>query len=122
MITLATKDNRKTGDAGEAVAADFLRQQGYEIVDQNFVYNHGEIDIIAREGTTLVFVEVKTRKNLHFGEPEEAVTPKKQELIRRTAEGYVQKNTIIDVECRFDVVSVIVDGEKTKCKILKNCF
>jgi len=116
------KGQRKTGKRGEDIAAEFLRQHGYEIIEQNYYYNHGEIDIVAKDGTTLVFVEVKSRRSTKFGEPEESVTPKKQELLRRTAEGYVLERNTGEINCRFDVVSIVFGDGKTECKILKDCF
>jgi putative endonuclease len=113
---------RSKGRVGEEIAADFLKRTGYEILEQNYFFNHGEIDIIAKEGNTLVFVEVKSRRSTAFGEPEESVTPKKQELLRRTAEGYVQQKNIGEIDCRFDVVSVMTKDGKADCKVLKNCF
>jgi putative endonuclease len=107
---------------GEEVAAAFLLQQGYEIVEKNYYYQHGEIDIIAKQGKTLVFVEVKARRSERFGAPEEAVTPKKQELLRRTAEGYMIERNIGESECRFDVVAVLMTGGTAECRLLKDCF
>ena len=113
---------RKTGSAGEDAAARFLQRNGYAVLETNFYYDHGEIDIVAKEGNTLVFVEVKSRRSGRFGAPEESVTPRKQELLRRTAEGYVLSKNLGAVECRFDVVSVMMNGGKTECRVLKNCF
>lgn len=113
---------RKIGVAGESIAEHFLRQQGYVIIEKNFYYRHGEIDIVAKEGTTLVFIEVKTRRTERFGSPEESVTPKKQELLRRTAEGYVASKNLPETECRFDVVSVVMKDGKAECRVLKDCF
>jgi putative endonuclease len=113
---------RSKGKIGEDVAVNFLKQNSYDILEQNYYYNHGEIDIVAKDGNVLVFVEVKLRRSTKFGEPEEAVTPKKQELLRRTAEGYVAEKNIEEVECRFDVVSVMMKYGKAECKILKDCF
>lgn len=116
------KSKRKIGDLGEDVAENFLKQQGYVIIEKNFYYQHGEIDIIAKEGETLVFVEVKSRRSERFGKPEESVTPKKQELLRRTAEGYVESNNLTNIDCRFDVVSVLMKEGKAECSLLKDCF
>lgn len=114
--------NRRRGALGEDVAAAFLRQNGYEIVEQNYYHQHGEIDIIAREGKVLVFVEVKARRSDRFGAPEEAVTPKKQEMLRRTAEGYIVERNIGECDCRFDVVAVMMSGGTAECRVLKDCF
>lgn len=113
---------RERGAAGEEAAVNFLKQNGYEIVERNYYFRRGEIDIIAKDGPVLVFVEVKSRRSSAFGAPEESVTPKKQELLRRTAEGYVTERGIQDTECRFDVVSILLNDGEEKCIILKNCF
>lgn len=122
MNRKGTKSQRVKGKIGEDVAVNYLKQNGYEILEQNYFYNHGEIDIVAKDGNVLVFVEVKSRRSTRFGEPEESVTPKKQELLRRTAEGYVSEKNIGEMDCRFDVVSVIMKDGKAECKILKGCF
>ena len=114
--------HRNKGKIGEDAAVNFLKQNGYEILEQNYYYNHGEIDIIAKDGKVLVFVEVKSRRSTRFGEPEESVTPKKQELLRRTAEGYAVEKNIGEIDCRFDVVSVMMNDGKAECRILKDCF
>ena len=122
MNRIAAKSKRKIGNIGEDVAVEFLQQNGYTILEKNFYFNHGEIDIVAKEGNVLVFVEVKSRRSGRFGMPEESVTPKKQELIRRTAEGYVSSKNLGAMECRFDVVSIMMSGGKTQCRLLKDCF
>lgn len=122
MKQKGTSSTRARGTAGEETAVKFLKQNGYQILEQNYYYNHGEIDIVAKDGTVLVFIEVKSRRSSAFGAPEESVTPKKQELIRRTAEGYVMERGIVDTDCRFDVVSVMLKDGKAECTILKDCF
>jgi putative endonuclease len=115
-------NRRKTGNAGEEAAAEYLIRNGFTILERNYVFNHGEIDIVAREGEELVFVEVKLRRSAAFGSAVEGVTPRKQELVRRTAEGYVYERNLTDVSCRFDVVAM--DGEKGRIEILhlRNAF
>ena len=113
---------RHIGDRCEEVAIRFLQQNGYTIIEKNFVLNHGEIDIVAKENETLVFIEVKTRRSKKFGAPEEAVTPKKQEIIRRTAEAYVVQKKLTNIDCRFDVVSVLLVDGKAECELFINCF
>jgi len=113
---------RNVGSTGEVIAEKFLMNNGYRILEKNFYYQHGEVDIIAKDGETLVFVEVKTRRSGRFGAPEEAVTPKKQEILRRTAEGYVILKNLNNVECRFDVVSVSMNNGNATCTLLKDCF
>ena len=83
----------------------------------------GEIDIIAYDKKTLVFIEVKTRKSQKYGRPEESVTPSKQKQIRRVAEGFLAKKNLCDMECRFDVLSLLFD-KKDQCAIthIRNAF
>ena len=113
---------RRLGNAGEEAAAVFLERQGFRIVERNYVFAHGEIDIIAKEGDELVFVEVKLRRSGRFGSGVEAVTPRKQELLRRTAEGYVAQRSIENVVCRFDVVSLESARGKLEITHLRNAF
>lgn len=97
------------GKSGEDVATEYLKKKKYKIVDKGFRFLRGEIDIIAYDGETLVFVEVKTRKSTSFSQPEESVTPAKRKQLRRVAQGYLLRNHIQDVECRFDVLSLNFD-------------
>jgi putative endonuclease len=94
---------------GEELAAKILKEKGYEIIERNYRYGHGEIDIIAidpGDGYT-VFVEVKTRKNLEYGEPEYAITKAKQKQIRKIAELYLFDKEIKELDCRFDVFAIL---------------
>ncbi|MDW7760999.1 MAG: YraN family protein [Acidobacteriota bacterium] len=94
------------GRAGEDAAVRHLEQSGYQILTRGFRMFRGEIDIIARDGETLVFVEVKTRTSEDFGRPEDAVTRSKQAQIRKIAQGYLIRVNPGDVPCRFDVLAV----------------
>jgi putative endonuclease len=98
---------RSLGEGYEQTAAEFLKREGYEILERNFRYRQGEIDLIAREGVYLVFVEVKYRRDGGSGAPEEAVDRSKQRRICRTAAFYMVKHQVYDTcPCRFDVVAV----------------
>ena len=97
-------NRRQTGQAGEDLAVDYLLKKGYCILQRNYRYEHGEIDIIATDGEVLVFIEVKSFRSKKFGEPEDAVTERKRERIRKTAEGYLFENTIDEKPCRYSVV------------------
>ena len=101
------------GRWGEAVAADYLQKKGYHILEHNFNFHHTEIDLITRDGSYLVFVEVKTRSSADFGSPEEALTPRKKYHLRRAAEGYLYLNNLNNIDCRFDVISILFgpDGQ-----------
>ena len=112
-------NKRKTGSHYEELAAVFLQNSGYEILQRNFRSRTGEIDLIARDGNTLVFVEVKYRKNGSFGHPEEAVSYIKQRNIIKTAQFYMCRFGIRDtVPCRFDIVAV----EGDSIRLIQNAF
>jgi len=96
----------KLGKSGEEAAVRYLKKNKFRIIERNFRFFKGEIDIIANDQNTLVFVEVKARKSKEFGPPEESVTPSKQKQIKRVALGFLAKNNLKDVECRFDVLSL----------------
>lgn len=96
----------KLGQAGEAAALDYLRAKKFSVVLTGFRLPHGEIDIIAYDRKTLVFIEVKTRQDRTVESPVESVTPSKQQKIRKLAEAYLTLNNLQDVECRFDVLSL----------------
>ena len=97
---------RELGIEGEQAAAQFLRGQGYTILDRNFSTRHGEIDLIACDRDTLVFVEVKMRRTADFGSPEEAVNRKKVLQVGRCALDYIVRKRLSGIPCRFDVVAV----------------
>ena len=99
------------GKRGEQIALEYLSRKGYRIVSRGFRLFRGEIDIVARDGETLVFIEVKTRATTEFGLPEEAVTPPKQAQIRKIARGFLAANSLGEPDCRFDVLAILVpDG------------
>lgn len=113
------KNSRKTGRIYEDKAAEYLKGKGYRILEQNFRVRTGEIDIIALEGETIVFVEVKYRENGGLGGPLEAVTPNKQRRISRTALYYCACHGAGDRECRFDVIGFFGAG---RMEHIKNAF
>ena len=108
-------ENRQTrrirlGREGEAAAVRYLAGRGFRILELGYRRLRGEIDIIALDGDTLVFVEVKTRTDPEFGPPEEAVTRSKQGQIRRIAEVYLSERGREPPACRFDVVAVELEA------------
>ncbi|MBI4794256.1 MAG: YraN family protein [Deltaproteobacteria bacterium] len=115
-------DRRQLGDAGEALAAAALKKQGYKILERNYVTPLGEIDLIARHGRALVFIEVKTRRSLRFGEPQDAVTPAKQARIQKLADYYLQRKRVGEVEVRFDVVGITFSDNRSSVEIIQNAF
>ena len=91
---------------GESLAVKHLKARGYKILAQNYRARRGEIDLIARDGEFVVFVEVKTRRSLKFGLPQAAVTWQKQRQISKVALAYLQAHNLLDAPCRFDVIAI----------------
>ena len=104
---------RKAGNIGEDAVCGFLARHGYEIIKRNFTVRGGEIDIIAEKADIIAFVEVKTRTIGSMTSAEEAVDLRKQRLIIRTAQAYLQ-NVAQPLQCRFDVAVVETEGGKVK--------
>ncbi len=97
---------QKLGRWGETLAADYLAQKGYTILDRNLRTHYGEIDIVAQQGSALVFVEVKTRSTTAFGPPEAAITTRKREHLIASAQAYVQKCPNPKIEWRIVVIAI----------------
>ncbi|MBU4376955.1 MAG: YraN family protein [Candidatus Omnitrophica bacterium] len=116
------KDN--IGKTGEALASGYLKRQGYEILERNYKTKIGEIDIVARDGKALVFVEVKTRQSDLYGLPEEAINAKKMRKLTQLAELYIKRKHLYQTEARFDVVGILMDcGNGSKSiRLTKNAF
>ena len=100
------KNSKSLGKKGEDLALDYLKKKGYDIVETNFRYDRAEIDLIARDQNVLVFVEVKARRAGTLGDPEDAVTLRKRDQIRKAAQGYLFKKHLDNAECRFDVLAI----------------
>lgn len=100
---------RAVGKHGEEAAAKFLGKRGLTVLDRNVRSRFGEIDLVARDGPTLVFVEVKTRREGEGDSPEAAVTGEKQRRLGRLAQHYLKWKRLGEVPCRFDVVAVTLD-------------
>ncbi|MDR0879834.1 MAG: YraN family protein [Clostridioides sp.] len=112
--------NREKGILGERVATEYLIKNGAEILEKNYKNNFGEIDIIANMDEKLVFVEVKSRTNLHFGYPAEAVDLKKRHKIIKIAKYYISEHNYMDMPVRFDVIEVFLAD--TKLRHIINAF
>ena len=113
-------NTRQKGQHYETVAADYLTSLGYEILDRNWRFHRNEIDLIAREGETLVFIEVKARLDPTHGYGMQAVDHKKQQRIRKVAAAYLLQNhySFYQTPCRFDVISI--DGNEIR--LFRNAF
>jgi putative endonuclease len=113
------------GRAGEEAAANQLQLLGYRLVERNWRCRAGEVDLIAEDGATLVFVEVRSRKNpTRFGTAVEAVTPRKCRQVRELATIYLKQHKLTPHSIRFDVVAVTfdLDGAVRECKHLQSAF
>jgi putative endonuclease len=110
------------GDTGERAAAEYLEGKGYRVLHRNYRFGRGEIDLIARKGGTIVFVEVKTRSTDSYGEPEEAVTPAKVRQIRRIASAWLAQRRIGECDCRFDVIAVLSEGGRLTVRHTEDIF
>ncbi len=108
MTRGAGADNRTLGERGEAIATAYLKGLRFTIVERNFRCKGGEVDIIARDGKTFVFVEVKTRRSLSFGPPQGSVTPFKQRQISKVALTWLAKNRLDEASARFDVIAILL--------------
>jgi putative endonuclease len=113
---------RQLGDHGEDLAAAALKRQGYKILERNYVTPLGEIDLVARQGQTLVVVEVKTRRGSRFGAPQEAVHPGKQVRLRRLADYYLKAKRLTGATVRFDVVAVTMTETEPQVEIIPGAF
>ena len=114
--------NQVYGNAGESAALAFLKKKKYKILEKNFRTIYGEIDIIARQKKTYVFVEVKTRASRGFGEPSDAVNRTKQRHIIHAAESYLDQNRFFDVDYRFDIIEVVGDKHDFEINHIEDAF
>jgi putative endonuclease len=106
--------NRKLGREGELAASAYLRRKGIRILARNFLCRSGEIDLIARDGDTLVFVEVKTRRE---GVPAEAVTPAKERSLTLAAMTFLRRYEALEVRSRFDIIAIVWPDSSKKPNI-----
>ncbi len=110
------------GKESESVAVRYLKKNGYKILEQNYRNKLGEIDIIAKDKKTLVFVEVKATRTDSFGNPKWAVTPKKQRKISMVALYYLKATKQNKVKARFDVVAISSSPDNPGVELIKNAF
>ena len=124
MLFRRKTETISTGRRGESLALEFLIGLRYAIVEKNYRKQYGEVDIIARDGDTLVFIEVKTRQTTVFGTPFEAVDARKQRQISRIAQEYMQSHRLGDEPARFDVIAVRLERDNQPATIdhMKNAF
>ena len=114
-------DHNTLGNKGELAAAEFLTNKAYKIKVRNWRFGKLEIDIIAEKGDMIIFVEVKSRSGTYFEQPFQAVTKKKQKFIIKAANAYIEKYEI-DLEARFDIISIIEQKGKFQIDHIENAF
>ena len=114
-------EHNELGKLGEELAVEFLRNDGYEILETNWTFQKAEIDIIAKKETILAVVEVKTRSSLEFGLPQDFVKPKKIQLLVKATNEYVNSKNL-DFEVRFDIIAVHKEDKSFAIEHLKDAF
>jgi putative endonuclease len=121
---VVSSDNLQLGARGEKLACGFLRRQGYKVLYRNFRARHGgEVDIVCREGDTLVFVEVKTRRQDDLVRPSDAINTAKRKLISRGAVAWLQLLDNPDIVSRFDVVEIVLaENKEARFELIRNAF
>ena len=119
---MVPKNLRRDGQDAEGLAAEYLKTQGYRLLERNYRLRVGEIDIIAQEQGTICFVEVKMRRSSTFGIPFEAVTRPKMRKLIQVANYYLKSKNLSNSRARFDVVAVTPTEEAVHFDLLKNAF
>ena len=114
-------NNKIFGDQGELIAINHLIDKGYEILESNWRVGRLEVDIIAMDDDTLVFIEVKTRNTSYFGFPENAVNNKKQRFLTNAANAYIHQRNLAN-ENRFDIMSIIIENDQFELEHIKDAF
>lgn len=114
-------DHNDLGKLGEELAVNYLTGKGYKILERNWRNIHKEVDIIAMDGPDLVIVEVKTRQSDEYGDPDLAVTKRKQRMLIAAANAYITRNKL-DVETRFDIVSIILKDSEPVIEHIEDAF
>lgn len=121
---MRSKNRKETGYYGEAIACKILEKRGYRLVEKNFTIRGGEIDLIMEKGDELIFVEVKTRRNDHYGSPLESITPQKKQRMIRASEVFLCGKGHDDADVRFFAVAIFLDDRDrpVKAEILEDIF
>lgn len=120
---MTAKTTRQIGNEGEDLAAAYLKSKGYTILERNYFFERAEVDIVAYDESSIVFVEVKKRANTAFGKPEEFVTEEKIEHIYKAAEAWLYERKMAGAPVRFDVISIVqADKEAPDIRHFENAF
>lgn len=114
-------EHNELGKLGEELAAEYLQKKGYVILATNWVFQKAEIDILAQKENTLAVVEVKTRSSIDFGLPQDFVKSKKIQLLVKAVNAYVTENDL-DLEVRFDIISISKTGQEFVIEHLTDAF
>jgi putative endonuclease len=122
LVNMASDARQTLGQLGETLACDELRRRGYAILERRYRTRYGEIDIVARHGDVLVFVEVKARAGDAFGTGAEAVTRWKQRRVAQMAADFLVRRRLQDRPCRFDVVSVAMGEGAPQIEVIPGAF
>jgi len=113
---------KEYGKKGEIDAVRYLKKNGYRIIEKNYRTRLGEIDIIAKDGKTIVFVEVKARRSIRYGHPKWAITPKKKRNMSMVALHYLKSTHQNKAKARFDVVTIHPEENSMRIELIKNAF
>ncbi|BCX02133.1 MAG: UPF0102 protein [Candidatus Roseilinea sp.] len=105
------------GAWGEAIAANYLEQRGYTVRARNWRSGHGELDIVAERGETIVFVEVRTRRSDTYGRPEETISPRKRAKLIATAQAYLDEHGFHDAQWQIDVIAIELDARNATSQL-----
>ena len=114
-------EHNELGKLGEEMAVEFLRKDGYIILQTNWTFQKAEIDILAQKGNTLAVVEVKTRSSLEFGLPQDFVKPKKIQLLVKAVDAFVNERNL-EIDVRFDIIAIHKEGKSYKIEHLIDAF
>jgi putative endonuclease len=117
-----TRERLELGQRGEALALEKIKRLGYRNIVKNYRCRLGEVDLVAKDGDELVFIEIKTRKGRPLGFAKEAVTLRKQKQLSKVALNYMKANNCCDVSARFDVVAVAVGTGPPQIEVIRNAF
>ncbi len=113
---------KQVGNRGESLAEDYIKRKGYKIIHRNYRCKLGEIDIIAKDGDTIVFIEVRTKQNENFGSPQDSVTSTKISKISKTALNFIQEKNLSGYSYRFDFIAITFSQGKPNIEHIENAF
>lgn len=117
-----TSYKQEFGRKSEALAEEYLKRKGFEILQRNYRYGHKEIDLIGKQGNTIVFIEVKAGRSKSFGAPQHRVNQKKQKNLIDAANDFIQKTEIADCDFRFDVLAISYEKGEASIDHIENAF